>query len=146
MTYVDFQEVVAQDKTVADRGSDDFVNSHFIYYAEKWVETKLSPGFTVPFDAAHPTVKDLVIKATLCRFERDPELRAACREELQEDITALLSGAEGIMTGSGTLMASTAMTEVSAQGSGYKPTFDMRDYPDQRIDPDLLDDLDDEDA
>jgi hypothetical protein len=54
------------------------------------VEARLAPAYTVPFAAAHPTVKDLTLMESLWRLEKDLQVKASMREELDVRYARLL--------------------------------------------------------
>lgn len=138
MTYATFEELLLRDSTYHDY-SPESVNSGTIYFAERDVEARLAQGYTVPFTAAHPTVKDLTLMESLWRLERDLSRKTQMREELDARYGRLLSGTEILMTGSGGLAPSGAALEPWSPLTDYKPTFDTRAPEDQRIDPDRQD-------
>ena len=116
-------------------------------YAEKFIEGRLCHAFTVPFDAPHAIIVDLVLDESLFRLANTPERRAELRADIDARLMKLLTNEECIVTGSGTgIGASGNAATISSTIEDYNNTFDMRDFPSQRVDPDRLDDEEDADA
>jgi hypothetical protein len=110
-------------------GSHTMVESHLIYFSEYAIEAALSSKFSVPFAAAHPTVKDLVFDDSLIRVirDKDPERAAKMQEALQDRIDRILKGEELMMTTTGPLSPSGPGVEVWSNTMTYNPTHSMLD-------------------
>lgn len=105
-----------------DTSSISNINSDYIYYAEKEVEARLAPVYSVPFSAAHPTVKDLCIDMAYLRWLRmhKPKDGKIIQESIDDRINRVLDGSEPIITGSGSM-------EPTASG-GDLPGSTTEDY------------------
>lgn len=110
------------------------INSHFIFYAENELDSKLASKFTVPFSSNNVTVKDLSIDMT---YIRAGNLKAEEREELMEHvkyrINGLLDGSLSMLTTSGDAIAGVGET-VWSNTQGYHPVFGIGDTKDFRVD------------
>ena len=150
MAYVNYDEVVARYPLLESWGkSQTEVNSDLIHYAEVELNSKLGSKFSVPFSDAHPTVKDLTID--LCYYRalrtKDPDKALKLHEIFLGRIDDILSGKEVLYTDSGTIIeADGAEQEVWSNNLDYYPTHTMLDPESEytQIDPDLIDDLEDE--
>ena len=66
--YITYADLVARYPVIETKYTKDSeVNSHLIYWAEHELNSRLSSHFSVPFSAAHPTVKDLAIDLSYYR-------------------------------------------------------------------------------
>ena len=152
MSYVTHDEVVARYPLLSTWGkSETEVNSDLIYYSEIELNSRLGSHFTVPFPISdtHPTVKDLTIDLCLLRALRskDPDKAKKLEDFIVGRIDDLKSGKESIFTESGTIIESSgAEQEVWSNNLDYLPTHTMLDPESAytEIDPDLIDDLEDE--
>lgn len=120
-TYIGNDDLAARYKAFDTKNAFN-VSSDSIFYAEKEVESLLAPAFTVPFAAAHPTVKDLCIDMVYARFARtnNPKDGGKLHTALLERIQRIKDGVEPISTGSGTL-------DFTA-GDGDSPESTTEDY------------------
>lgn len=110
---------------------DDFktVNSHMIYYAEIELNSMLAPAYSVPFSAAHPTVKDLAIELTYAKFNPDTERQPDLYTAIKERIERIKEGEEYIYSGSGTVIAGdVAASNFWSNTEDYHPVFSTLDY------------------
>ena len=134
MAYVTFADVVLRYpllKTSYQFTAD--VSSDVIYYAEKQLEGMLASHFTVPFAAAHPTVKDLAIDMSYYKAISlvDPDKAEKIWTTIGRRIDALKAGKESMITGSGTLdPAATSRGAVWSNVSDYHPVHSMLDADD----------------
>lgn len=146
MAYATWNDIVAVDKTYSDRMGAELMNSGTIFFAEREIDSRLAPMFSVPFSGSPPTIRDLTVLETLRRLNIGNKEEEYFRALVDEQVKRLLSGEALIVTGSGTTIspASTSGASVWAVDQDYKQTFDMRDPMEQAIDDDLIDALDDE--
>jgi len=150
MAYVIFDEVIARYPILETWGkSQTEVNSDLIYYSEIELNSRLGSKFTVPFSGPPPTIKDLTIDLCYCKALRtkDPDKAVKVCQMVSERIDDILNGTASICTGSGTIIeVSGADQEVWSSNLDYYPTHSMLDPESKytQIDPDLLDDLEDE--
>ncbi|MBW2638369.1 MAG: hypothetical protein JRC86_12820 [Deltaproteobacteria bacterium] len=103
----------------------------------------------MPFDGPPPTINDLTIELSYYRHIRttDPKKAKDLMEAVMGRITDLKDGKEALFTGSGTVIEiSNAGDEVWSNEMDYEPAHSMLDADHEltRIDPDELDDLEDE--
>lgn len=128
--YISYEELLVRYPLV-DTWSDkaSHVDSFIIYYAENEVDAMLSPAYSVPFDAAHPTVKDLSFD--VCKYkvlaDQDAKKAKEIYDLIQDRVENLLNGKAQIITGSGTLAPSAPGEEVWSNTKDYLPTHTMLD-------------------
>lgn len=144
--YINYQDVAARHR-IFDTSSMSNVSSDMIYYAEREVEAVLASTFTVPFGAAHPTIKDLCISMVYARYMqiKNPKTGEYLYKSVRKRIENIRDGKEFIITGSGSMMS--VVSDYDLPGSSnedYHPIHSLLDAEDNIIDSDLLDDLEDE--
>jgi hypothetical protein len=143
--YITYEDLVARYSVLKTWGrSPTEVNSDLIFYAESELNSLLAPAFTVPFDAPHPTVKDLAIDLSYVKalFTKDPKVALQYKKELYNRITEIKAGKELLYTGSGTVVSPSIPSDSPWSSSeNYLPTHTMLGTEDDGVDPDLLGDL-----
>jgi hypothetical protein len=143
--YITYEDLVARYSILRTWGrSPTEVNSDLIFYAESELNGLLAPAFTVPFDAAHPTIKDLTIDLAYVKamFTKDPKVALQYRKELYLRIEEIKAGKEILYTGSGTtILPNVPANEPWSSSENYLPTHTMLGSEDDGVDPDLLKDL-----
>ncbi len=149
MAYVEYLDVIARYSVLKTWGKTETeVTSDLIYYAEMELNSRLASHFSVPFSDSHPTVKDLTID--LCYYKalitKDPEKAEQIHDAIIGRIDGIKEGKEYIYTGSGTIIPSGAGQEIWSPVMDYYPVHSMLDAEDihTQIDPDRIDDLEDE--
>lgn len=147
ITYADL--VLRYDvlKTWADSQAE--VNSGLIYYAEIELNSLMASHFSVPFSAAHPTIKDLCMDLAYYKslVTKDPEKASDVREAIIGRIENIKKGDEYIYTGSGTVIEPTGKSqEIWSPYDDHHATFSMLDYDNaaSQVDSGLLEELADE--
>lgn len=147
ITYADL--VLRYDvlKTWADSPAE--VSSGLIYYAEMELNSLLASHFSVPFDGAHPTVKDICMD--LCYYKalitKDPEKAGQVRDAIIGRIDKIKNGDEYIYTESGTVIEPDGAKEkIWSPYQDYHAVFSMLDYDEavSHVDSGLLEELRDE--
>ena len=149
VTYATYSEytMVYSDKGV----SQSQINSYYLPQGALRVNETLGSCFTIPFSSNNETAKDLSIHfahlAILLRT-RNQEDSNELKKELIQRVSDICSGNLGMVLTDGTILSpgSTSRNEVWSTTQNYKPVFDMRDSWEQRVDPDYLEALSDEDA
>ena len=109
MPYITSTELLARYRILEKWGLDPTqISSDLIFYAESELNSRLASAFTVPFSAAHPTIKDLTMDLSYCKALETKDLkRWEARYKIVTDrITDIKEGRAFIVTGSGTLLAS----------------------------------------
>ena len=143
--YIAYEDLVARHSIMKTWGkSPTEVNSDLIYYAEAELNGMLASSFVVPFDAPHPTIKDLAIDLTYCKalFTKDPKVAIQYKKEIILRIENIKKGVENIYTGSGTMILPTITENMPWSSSeNYLSTHTMLGAEDDGVDPDLLDGL-----
>lgn len=148
MSYINYTDFVTR-YNIVNTNSASNVFSDMLYYAEKEVEGALSPGFSVPFSAAHPTVKDLCIDMAYVRWLRmhDPKSGIQLNEELYKRISKICEGKEPLVTGSGTLSPISSGADLpESTTEDYHPVHSMLGAEDEltRISSEWIQDLENE--
>jgi hypothetical protein len=146
--YITYAELVQRYDVIASwGGSEAVVNSALIYYAEMELHSRLASHYSVPFSAAHPTVKDLALDLAYLKAlrTRDPQRAKEIEAAVLGRIEAIKSGKEYIYTGSGTVMLPEgAGGEIWSTTRDYHPVHSLLDPEEEVIDEDRLDAEEDE--
>lgn len=127
------------------------INSYWLFYGAGRVNEEFGGVFTVPFSSNNWTARDLNIHfAYLGILERtlNQEDSEELRESIMSRVTDITSGGKAMLLDDGTTIQADKLNldDAWSDTMDYKPTFDMRDAADQRIDPDRIEndwDLDD---
>jgi hypothetical protein len=124
-----------------------------ITYAEHELNSRLSTHYSVPFSAAHPTVKDLCIDLSYLRTlrNRDTKQAGVLKKYIDERIENLKTGKEYIMTDSYTYIepdATKGNQEIWSTVMDYHPVHSMLDADNAytNIDSNRIQDEEDERA
>jgi hypothetical protein len=129
--YITFDDAITRYQFLADWGKGETdVNSALIYYAEIELNEAFAPFFSVPFSAAHPTIKDLAIDMTYYKslITKDPEKALAVSSVVYGRINRINKGEAYIYTGSGTTIAQTSPSQdIWSTVQDYEPTHSMLD-------------------
>lgn len=147
ITYADVLERYPMLKTWA--ANSPYLNND-ITYAEQQLNGRLATHFSTPFSGAHPTIKDICIDLVYYRtlVLKDPDQAAKIKPFIDGRFEDLKNGKEYIYTDSNTTIgpSSTLNDEIWTNLDNYHATFSMLDADDpvSRIDPDRLDDEEDE--
>lgn len=127
------------------------INDTWLPHGALRVNEELAGAFTVPFSSNNYTAKDLSIHfgylGLLMRTRKQddsPELR----EYLQSRVAAMVSSGTPMMTDSGDAIyaSNNIKNEFWSSRETHKPVFDMRDAEQERVDPDLITDLNQQDT
>lgn len=132
-----------------NEGSETLINSVMIYYSEIELNSRLADMFTVPFAAAHPTVKDLTMQIARYRLYEDMDAKKAAdyKKIIDGRIEAIRKGEEFIYTESSTILEPAgAANEIWSNTDEYHPVHSMLDAenPYTQISSDYLDELESE--
>lgn len=129
--YITFEDLVARYPIIETKyKKSSEVNSHIIYWAEHELNSRLATHFTVPFSAAHPTVKDLAIDLSYYRtlLTLDPDKAEKFKKAVIGRVDGIKAGDEYIYTDSGTVIATEgANDEIWSSTMDYSPTHSMLD-------------------
>jgi len=150
MSYVTFAEMIVRYPITAKWAANTVdVSSDLIYNAENELNGRLASHFSVPFIAAHPTVKDLTMD--LAYFNaiktRVPKDAQKIHDVVIGRIDDIKNGKEYIYTGSGTTIAPSAQTaQVWSNLEDYHPIHTMlgAESPYTHISSERLEALEDE--
>ena len=111
MAYITFKEATQRYPLLEDwaKQSSD-VNSALLHYAEVHLDSMLASHFTVPFSGPPRVIKDLAIDLSYAKalLPRDREQYKTVMDEIKDRISDIKSGAESIVTDSGTIIAKSA--------------------------------------
>lgn len=109
------------------------VDSHYIYYAENYIDELLGPYFTVPFSSDNVTAKDLALEYT---YILSADLKFEDREKREahwlKRIDRLIDGKSGMQVTSATMYAVNGTIYNSTEN--YHPVFGMGDPEDYFVD------------
>ena len=147
ITYATYSEY-AQIYDLTPRITVAEVENRWLPHGALLVNEFLGKCFSVPFSTNNETAKDLNIHfAYLGILERTRNQNDSeeLRESLMSRIENICEGNAPMITSSGDALFPNPNTankfDAFSTTQNYKNTFDMRDTIDQRIDPDLIDDL-----
>jgi hypothetical protein len=131
MAYITYGELLSRYPIVKrwHDGQASMVNSFCIFYAEKQLDSLLGTHFSVPFSAAHPTIKDLTFDICYYRIllDSDPTKAADFYTIILDRIDGIKNGDEYILTDSGTIAPDAAGLEVKSNTEDYHPVHSMLD-------------------
>ena len=129
--YITYADLVARYPIIETKyKKSSEVNSHIIYWAEYELNSRFASQFTVPFSAAHPTVKDLAIDLSYYRalLSIDPDKAEKFKKAVIGRIDSIKAGDEHIYTDSHTVIAAEGMDdEIWSSTMEYHPTHSMLD-------------------
>ena len=129
--YITYADLTARYPVIETKyAKTSEVNSHIIYWAEHELNSRLASQFTVPFSAAHPTVKDLAIDLSYYRtlLTLDPDKAEKFKKAVIGRIDDIKAGNEYIYTDSHTVIAAEGMNdEIWSSTMDYHPTHSMLD-------------------
>lgn len=141
-TYSDFTMVYSFEGV-----TQSAISSYWLFYGSQRVNTALSRLYTTPFSSNNWTAKDLTIQyAALGILVKtlDPEDSLELESQIKKQITNITSGGGSMIDVSGNAIPpdiEDPRRTAWSNNMNYKPTFDMREPQEQRVDPDLIDDL-----
>jgi len=134
MAYITYTELTNRYQVITTwNTSESIVTDDLIYYAEVELNGRLASHFTVPFAAAHPTVKDLTMDMAYYKalVTKDPEKAEKIHDVVIGRIEKIKKGEEYIYTGSGTTILPTgAGEEIWSSTEDYHPVHSMFDAED----------------
>ena len=138
MAYITWADIINRYPDMADRGEAD-TSSGDISYAERMVETKLGPGFTVPFSSNNLTVKDLCIDQYYGKYwlGKDED-KAKIMYAVDSFCYALVTGLYNMITTNGDQVQSSGGSVVYNPTMEYSPVFNMLDPEYQTVDSSQL--------
>lgn len=139
--YINYSEVTLRYPMLNTWANSCFmIVSDTIIYAEQCVNSLLAPCFSVPFDGAHPTVKDLSIDLTYYALLniKSPDKAVKLKDNIIGRINRIKSGKEYIITDSYTIIKPSITAGAWSSIMDYHPVFCMLDAVDSIIDSDRL--------
>jgi hypothetical protein len=149
VTYATYSEFTA---VYSHKGiSPAEINSYWLVHGALRVNESLGHIYTTPFSTNNYTAKDLSIQyaelGILVRTRKKDDSKELDKQ-IAIRVTDITSGSKYMMTDEGLALHPDGTTSQDAwsETMDYKPTFDMRDAMDQRVDPDRIDDEWDADA
>ncbi len=148
--YIVYNDVFFRYPEIAEWSyTEAHVNSNLIYYAEIELNGKLGTHFSVPFSAAHPTIKDLSIDLAYVKGLRmkDPDRAGKIAKFIDGRIQDIRDGKEYIYTDSGTTVNPTAPGQgIWSSTMDYPTVHSMLDEDSKytRVSSEMLYDLADE--
>jgi hypothetical protein len=116
------------------------ITSHFLPHAANRLEAMLAGYFSVPFSANNLTAKDLCIDFAylmILQRSKSPKDGEGLAQLVSDRVAALRAGREAMVTTSGEALYRVD-GQVWSTTQPFKPVFDLREAPEQRIDPDRL--------
>ena len=146
-TYADVQDTLKTARRIFDRGDITVQDLQRYFQAgDGEIDAKLAPVATVPLSLPAPEpIPDISKVFCLWRYycdrysiEREgaPPAIISRKEAYDDLLQMLISGSASIP---GIIDATAEAGTISTIGTAYKPVFDMRDWIDHRISPQLID-------
>ena len=125
------------------------ISNQWMPYGALRVNERLGRVFTIPFSSNNQTARDLSVKYAYLGIllrTRNQEDSKELKEDLDLRIEDIIDGHSPMILddGSGYFADGSSLTSSFSNTSGYNNTFNMLDAENQEIDPDLIDDLFDE--
>jgi hypothetical protein len=123
--YITWDDVVHRFVGFGDVADALKAASHYLSYAEAYIDGRLGATFTIPFSNNNQTVRDLAIDVVYAR-----SIRGSLNEEyknlwaeVNSRIGALVGGTEVMVTNSGTIVAEEQSTPAWSSTEEYHPFF-----------------------
>ncbi len=128
------------------------ITDQYLPFAENWVQAKLAPMFSLPFSDNNKTYDQIVyMKAwhQILLRSRDPDDSGEVGDRLDKWVDELLEGTSAMVTNSGTPIFgedqfSTVKEEITSNTKDYTRVFDMDNALNSVVDPDRIEDIDNE--
>lgn len=131
------------------------ISSFYLPIAEGWVQSQLTPAFTLPFTSNNITFEQLTyykIQHMVLLRSRDPDDSEEIGQELDEWVDKLVAGSSAMIltnnNGNETIYAGNVNAStgeiISSNTAGYTPAFDVDNSFAQTVDPDRLRDIESE--
>lgn len=125
------------------------INSHWLFQGASHVDEALGDLFTVPFSSNNRTAQQLNIDFARLSILETGTINQGDSEELRNSldrrITMIRENGFMMTADSGPIYATGVQHDIFSTNQDFKPTFDMRDPERQRVDPDLLDEMENRD-
>ena len=121
------------------------LEGHYLPSGSRWLDSRLSRAFTVPFSSNNLTARDMNIYSAMLLFLEGRTSKqddaAELRRMLDGWVESLVEG-NGVMSLSDdtTLISDGAQHDVWSTVQNYAPTFNMLDAEEQEVNTDRLDD------
>lgn len=129
--YLQANDLFVRYSQVSDTPAN--IESHYIYYAENYLDSLLGPYFTVPFSSDNITAKDLSLEWT---YILTADLKFEDREKREahwlKKIDRLIDGKAGMQVSSGQVLSIGGTISNTTQS--YHPTFGVGDIEDYLVD------------
>lgn len=128
------------------------ITDQYLPFAKNWVEAKLAPMFSLPFSDNNKTYDQIVyMKAwhQILLRSRDPDDSGEVGNRLDKWIEELLEGTSAMVTTSaeaifGQDQFSTPGQEIVSNTKDFTRVFDMDNALNSVVDPDRIEDIDNE--
>lgn len=133
--YITWDDVVNRFYGFTDVADAVLAASHYLSYAEAYLDSRLGATFTVPFSSNNQTIRDLtidVVYARSIRGSRSEEYKAIWAE-VSSRLAALINGDDVMISASGALIGGGPLSTSPAWSStqGYHPVHAVAlDYAD----------------
>lgn len=143
--YTTRDEVIARFPNAEDMDTVS-VESNFIAFAENEIDGLLGQYFTLPFSDNNITIKDLTIELCGLRLSKNAKPSDIDRRHkiFMEKVNRLINGEQAMVLSDGTTMIQSVGDTFHSSTDDYTPIFGFGDIEDMEVDPDLIDDEDDE--
>lgn len=139
---INWDDVVSRYKSASDLGGTKTLRDTYLTYGIAEIESRLSPGFSIPFSSNNVTAKDLMIDASFAKMNlfKDDKKAEKINKVLDTRIDEILNGRRGMITTSGDVLISTGVGVAFSTTQNNPPVFNMNDPEDQWVDHDQLTD------
>jgi hypothetical protein len=126
--------------------SQEEIENYWLQHGSLRVNESLGGYFTTPFSTSNHTARDLSIHFAFLgiqsRARTGQTADIKIKQELEERVTDIREGNTPMIFDNGSaIFASTAKVDAWSSTQDYIPVFNMLDPVEQEVDPDLIEDL-----
>lgn len=134
--YITWDDVINRFVGFADVADAVKAASHYVSYAEAYIDSRLAQKFTTPFSSNVQTVRDLAIDVVQMRALRgmNNDEYKNITAEVNSRIASLLRGEDSLITTSGDVVHQ----NLNLAGTGYSTTAAYHPVFSPVLDPELL--------
>jgi len=142
-TYADWADLIARYPGADKRGGSTEVGAGYLDPAARYVDARLGGIYSVPFTDSIPLIGDMVVDVAYARLAVNDKASGRIMSSVHSMFAEIRNGDLILITSSGdTVERTSEIGGVAAiTNSGYLPTFTELGPDEDRLDPDLIEDL-----
>lgn len=142
---INWGDVVAKYATAGTTGDANTMDTSYILPAEDYIKGRLSLKYSDPLSSAGYVVRDLIIDEVYRRMllTKSPKLSDSLKKDISSRLSDIINGVVLLYDSSGDAIEPDKYTTWS-DTSDYTPTFGVGDILDMVVDPDQIEDEEDE--